>query len=177
MGARLGSPAGEQRLRLALPAALLNRPRGVKIDGALWRESRAWTFPALNASSRAALAAAAACDRAVYVDGAARMRTHLALDLSRREPLNATANATAATDPRWPEQIVTRWCDQRMSGAPASRRGSAGGSEVAHRPRARAVQRSNATVGDRRGDPARRRRSAGWARMVERGAGMVAKLG
>ena len=96
-----------------------DRPHGIKIGGALWKESRAWEFGRLNDTTREALADAAVCDRQIYVDGAERMRTELSIDLSRRKPqVQLAADATTAratTADGWPEQIMARWCDQRVS--------------------------------------------------------------
>lgn len=77
LGSRMGWAVDESRLQLAVAQALRRRPHGITQGGALWRSAQMWRAAALNASTREALRAAAACDDLLYSDGLARMRSHL----------------------------------------------------------------------------------------------------
>jgi len=68
---RLGWPhdhRAKERMRTALDQSLhASRPSGVRAGGQLWREARDFSeYEGLNATSRKALLAAAACDQPIY---------------------------------------------------------------------------------------------------------------
>ena len=95
LGSALGWQLDESRLQSAVDISLARRPHGLRNGGVLWRESRRWQLPELNASVRVTLARAAACDNELYGHGRARMQAHLANATS--EPLRSAIRARAAS--------------------------------------------------------------------------------